>query len=178
MAGMENFVLDVDGVLTDGGSWSFECWVTPTSNWAANTAVPVAALKPYFVVRWGPAQWGGMRELPMLNVEVEDGKGMPVWLGVHAPCQPGVWYHLAVVYDKDAPRDNVKVYVNGRLEDFETTPNGRPLASVKDAPGVLEFGQGPFLLDEVRVSSKSRTLRELGYPADRDSRSWSDRLRE
>ena len=166
------------GVLTDGGSWTFECWVTPTSNWAANTVVPVAALKPHFVVPWGPAQYGGMRELPMLNVEIEDGKGMPVWLGVHAPCQPGVWYHLAVVHDKDATRDNVRVYVNGRLEDFEMTPDGKPLTPVKEAPTALEFGQGPALLDEVHVSSKPRTLQELGYPADWDRRSWSDRLRE
>jgi hypothetical protein len=169
---------DLPGVLTGGGSWTFECWVTPTSDWAANTAVPVAALKQHFVGRWGPAAWGGMRELPLLNVELEDGKGMDMKLGVHAPCKPGVWYHVAAVYDKDAKRDHVKVYVNGRLEDFETCPDGNPLTPVKDAPSALGFGQGPALLDEVRVSNKARTLQEMGYPADNDSRSWSDRLRE
>jgi hypothetical protein len=34
------------------------------------------------------------------------------------------------------------------------------------------------LLDDVRVSSKARTLSELGYPHGWDSRSWSDRLRD
>jgi len=82
------------------------------------------------------------------------------------------------VYDKDARDNQVKVYVNGRLEDFETTPDGAPLTPVKDVPTALEFGQGPALLDEVRVSGKVRTLQEMGYPADQDSRSWSDRLRE
>ena len=35
-----------------------------------------------------------------------------------AKSPPGVWYHLAVVYDKDAPRDHVKVSINGRLEEM------------------------------------------------------------
>jgi hypothetical protein len=172
------FKAELPGVLTGGGSWTFECWVTPTSDWAANTAVPVATIGKYFTVRWGPASLGGMRELPLLNVDIEDGKGMEMRLGVHAPCKPGVWYHVAVVYDKDAKRDHVKVYVNGRLEDFETCPDGNPLTPVKDAPAVLEFGQGPALLDEVRVSNKARTLQEMGYPTNSDHRSWSDRLRE
>jgi hypothetical protein len=165
-------------VLTGGGSWTFAFWVTPTSDWAANTAVPVAALGKYYTVRWGPASLGGMRELPLLNVEIEDGKGMDMKLGVHAPCKPGVWYHVAVVYDKDAPGNQVKVYVNGRLEDFETTADGAPLTAVKNAPSALEFGQGPALLDEVRVSNQARTVQDMGYPADNNSRSWSDRLRE
>jgi hypothetical protein len=112
---------------------------------------------------------------PMLYIT---GKGMDMKLGVFAPCKPGVWYHLAVVYDKDAPSNQAKVYANGRLEDFETTADGGPLTPAKDAPPTIAFGQGPVPLDEVRVSSRARTLQELGYPGDWSSRSWSDRLRE
>jgi hypothetical protein len=103
---------------------------------------------------------------------------MDMKLGVFAPCKPGVWYHLAVVYDKDAPSNQVKVYANGRLEDFATTEDGAPLTPIKDAPAAVAFGPGPVLLDEVRISSTARTLEEMGYPADSSSRSWSDRLRE
>ena len=172
------FTADVANVLTNGNSWTFECWVTPTAAWDVNTAVPVAEVGENVVIRWGRAAWGGMRQLPLLNVDLKDGKGMDMKLGVFAPCKPGVWYHLAVVYDKDAPSNQVKVYVNGRLEDFATTEDGAPLTPIKDAPAAVTFGAGPVLLDEVRISSTARTLEEMGYPADSSSRSWSDRLRE
>jgi hypothetical protein len=172
------FTAEVPEILTAGNSWTFECWVTPTAAWNHMTAVPVAKVGDHLAIRWGHAAWGGMRTLPLLNVELQDGKGMDMKLGVFAPCKPGVWYHLAVVYDKDAPSNQVKVYVNGRLEDFETTADGAPLTAVKNAPPAIAFGQGPALLDAVRVSNKARTLQELGYPADWSSRSWSDRLRE
>lgn len=172
------FAAELPAILTNGNSWTFECWVTPTAAWNANTAVPVAKVGDRLVIRWGRAALGGMRGLPLLNVEIEDGKGMDMKLGVFAPCKPGVWYHLAVVYDKDAPRNQVKVYVNGRLEDFATPADGEPLTPVQSAPVTIEFGQGPAVLDAVRISSKARTLQELGYPVDWNSRSWSDRLRE
>ena len=172
------FTADAANVLTNGNSWTFECWVTPTAAWNHMTDVPVAKVGENVVIRWGHATWGGMRSLPLLNVELVDGKGMDMKLGVFAPCKPGVWYRLAVVYDKDAPRDHVKVYINGRLEDFETTADGAPLTPVKNAAAAVTFGQGPALLDEVRISSRARTLEEMGYPADSSSRSWSDRLRE
>jgi hypothetical protein len=119
------FTAGAPGILTAGGSWTFECWVTPTAAWDYLTAVPVANVGDHLAIRWGHATYGGMRALPLLNIELEDGKGMRMKLGAFAPCKAGMWYHLAVVCDKDARRDHVRVYVNGRFEDLRISRRRR-----------------------------------------------------
>ena len=99
---------------------------------------------------------------------------MPTRLQFYTPWRTDAWRHLALVYDKDAQQNNVRLYIDGRLED--QTMSYRPSVPQPGA-ATLTLGNAAILIDAVRVSSTPRTPQQMGYPEGHDSTSWSRRLR-
>ena len=79
-------------------------------------------------------------------------------IGSQTVVKNGTWYHLAYVFDGDAPgNDRQRLYVNGVLESTQSHP-GKSVREER-APlwiGVLNSGSGAWkgIIDEVRIWSR------------------------
>ncbi len=76
-------------------------------------------------------------------------------------CSPDTWYHVAGTYDKDAGSNNLKLYINGILEDEETqTLSLKPMTSReigRDSNHLYFNGT----IDEVRIYDRALTAEEI-----------------
>jgi hypothetical protein len=166
-----------DDPLLNGGSFTLELWVKPVVDFVANPPwfqmLGITDANATQILEWG---WWGRDPNAQLRMSVvlTDGGKMPTRLLFYTPWHAPAWRHLALVYDKDAQQNNVRMYIDGRLED--QTMSYRPLVA-QPGGATLKLGNAQILIDALRVSKKARTLREMGYPEGYDSRSWARRLR-
>jgi hypothetical protein len=166
--------------LLNGGSFTIEFWLKPAGNadWVASP--------PYFgliglkntdgqeILNW---YWAGRDKnaQPIQDIVLFDGGKMPSRLQYYTAWNARNWRHMALVYDKDAQQNNLRLYIDGRLED--QTMTYRPL--IPHAQGAtMQVGSAQIHIDALRISSKARTVQEIGFPANYDSRSWASKLRE
>lgn len=171
--------LTKDDPLLNGGSFTLELWVKPAgaADWIASPPwfrlIGVADANNRDMLTW---DWNGRdgNAQPIQRINLLDGGNMPTRLQFYTPWRAAAWRHLALVYDKDAQQNNVRLYIDGRLED--QTMSYRPFVPQPGA-ATLTLGNPQILIDAVRVSSKPRTPQEMGYPQGHDSTSWSRRLR-
>jgi hypothetical protein len=169
-----------DDPLLNGGSFTIELWIKPSgaANWIAAPPwfrlLGVADANNRDLLTW---DWNGKdnNAQPIQRINLLDGGNMPTRLQFYTPWHANAWRHLALVYDKDAQQNNVRMYIDGRLED--QTMSYRPLIA-QPGGATLKLGNAQILIDAVRVTSKPRTPQEMGYPEGYDSTSWSRRLRE
>ncbi len=79
----------------------------------------------------------------------------------------GEWYHVTWTYDKDGGTNNMKIYVNGLLNNQETEspPGGTMPTDTADFYIGSYDGSGSFLknttLDEIRIWNRSLTADEI-----------------
>ena len=75
-------------------------------------------------------------------------------------CFPDSWYHVVGTYDKDAGSNNLKLYINGVLEDEETqTLSLKPMSSrwIGHEPGFYFHGT----IGEVKIYDRALTAEEI-----------------
>ena len=166
--------------LLNGGSFTIELWVKPAAgaDWIANPQwfrlLGIADANSRDVLAW---DWNGRdnNAQPVQRINLMDGGNMPTRLQFYTPWLANAWRHLALVYDRDAQQNNVRLYIDGRLED--QTMSYRPFIP-QPGDATLKLGNAAVLIDALRISGKARTLQQMGYPQGYDATSWSRRLRE
>lgn len=102
--------------------------------------------------------WEGNRAF--VDIDYEDDR-----FGSNQPLQPGVWYHLAVVFDGKRPAsERVKLYINGVLdtvahESSSTLPSTDSAIEV----GRLVNGGNTFVgtIDEVAIWTRALSTEEV-----------------
>jgi hypothetical protein len=166
--------------LLNGGSFTIELWVKPAggTDWIANPPwfrlLGIADANNRDILAW---DWNGRdnNAQPILRLSLTDGGNMPTRIQLYTPWLANTWRHLALVHDRDAQQNNVRLYIDGRLEDQPMSY--RPFVP-QPGGATLKLGNAALLIDALRASSKARTMQEMGYPQDYDTTSWSRRLRD
>jgi len=180
VGGEMTLALAKEDPLLNGGSFTVELWVKPAggADWIANPPwfrlLGISDASNRDILTW---DWNGRdsNAQPIQRLNLMDGGNMPTRLQYYTPWLANAWRHLALVYDRDAQQNNVRLYIDGRLED--QTMSYRPFVP-QPGSAMLKVGNAAVLIDALRVSSKARTLQEMGYPQDYDPTSWSRRLRD
>ena len=148
------------GVPETAGSsqLTVEAWVKPS----ALTGAVIQAWDSGLAMQWYLSLSGGE-----LVVQVADpARGNPWGMTVGANLQPGVWYHVAFVFDGAGATnaDKWRMYVNG--EAFPVAFSGDVPTSLSTAQPTVRLGANNFgffqgKLDEVRIYTVARNSTDI-----------------
>lgn len=144
-------------------TFSAELWVKPDIN---STERCVYLIKPgktgstdsprggFMIGSWE----GGDGRQATAGVTTPSGN---VWAISKDTIQVGKWNHIAMTYDGSLAVDNLKIYLNGKLEDTQTAVGGMTLPN-----GPLLIGGNVYylfngLMDEVRIWNHTLTSVEI-----------------
>ncbi|MFV0134439.1 LamG domain-containing protein [Streptomyces sp. HMX87] len=128
--GTSGHATTTDSVIDSSTSYTLSIWVRPDRLGAADQAV---------LAQGGPRGfrlfYEGARGTWALRTAAP-GEAEHRTLTAQQPASPQVWTHLAAVYD--APADEARLYVNGRLQATGTA------AAPGESDGPLQFGRAPL----------------------------------
>jgi hypothetical protein len=134
------------------GPFTVECWMRPSNTGWDTGAEPL--------VTKGDTAWRLQRDPNSGGVRFGTTGLSPVALGTSEPLSPGVWHHIAAVYDGVYKY----IYVNGALAAAEAVTG---FLAVNDQPVRLGANserpnrQFDGLLDEVRIWNTARSAAEI-----------------
>jgi hypothetical protein len=161
LTGAEGASMRADSVSLPTGAFTFSMWFNPDSDQDSSG-------NKWYLMYWGGAEdTFGNKPLYEFN---EDERGtIRLCIGVAGKEQYKLetrtnswkaftWYHLVATFDGT----DVKLYVNGALEDSANQP-GAHYASSKVCFGSKYNGEGPFRgrLDDIRIYSRALTADEI-----------------
>jgi hypothetical protein len=123
-----------------------ETWVYPNGSQVGNLRM----VEKLFSNAWYLGNDGTNQALAIVN---------NIWVTGSAPYTPNQWSHIAFTFDKDAPSNQIKLYVNGVEKNVGTHTTAMVGNDIKTTIGKYSNGGGFAFngrIDEVRISDTAR----------------------
>ncbi|MFE9675285.1 LamG-like jellyroll fold domain-containing protein [Streptomyces sp. NPDC006259] len=146
--GTEGYAATDGPVVKTGASYTVSAWVRPNALGSTDQVVLAQGGTDGFRLLYD-----GARGTWALRTATEGGPGQ-VTVAAGRPAVPGVWTHLAAMYDAAAGR--LRLYVNGRFQAEESA------VALVAADGPLEFGRAASTVSAGYAGYFGGSLDEVG----------------